>query len=89
MKDRTESIRRQLGGVFADKDQTYFSCGKDWWSIAYLPKYPEKTAADVMVFGCPSKNRFSITGNLESLIPTTLNFCTFGDLCDYLKEGLE
>ena len=88
MNNREPGIRHSLGGVFADKENTYWSCGRDWWSLAYMPKYPEKTAADVVAFGIPSKHKFSLTGNFQALIPTTIEFCTFGDMCDYL-EGCE
>lgn len=87
MKNREEAIRHELGGVFADKENSYFNCGNDWWSVAYLPKYPESTAADVIIYGNPSQHRFSITGNLQSMIPTIIRFNTFGDLCDYLREA--
>lgn len=87
VKRRADELRRRLGGVFADEKNTYFSFGRDWWSIAYSPKYPEKSAGDLVVFGSPERGKFSITGNLEALIPTIINFSDFDDLCDYLQEG--
>lgn len=87
VKLRADELRRRMGGVFTDEKNTYFSVGKDWWSIAYQPKYPEKIAADLIVIGYPDRKKFCIMGNLEALIPTKIDFCDFDDLCDYLKEA--
>lgn len=87
VKTRADELRRRLGGVFTDEENTYCSFGRDWWSIAYKPKYPEKTAGDLIVFGSPERKTFSIMGNLEGLIPTKIEFNDFDDLCDYLREG--
>lgn len=84
-KEQKFNILHSLGSVFNDAENVYFSSGLDWWSAAYLPKYPEHTAGDVVAFGQPSKNNFSISGNFESLVPTIIKFCTFGDMCDYLN----
>lgn len=85
--DKHERIAHALGNVFwSDFENTYFSNGRDWWSLSYAPKYPEKTAADIVAFGCPSCHDFRIMGNMQALICTEIKFCTFGDMCDYLKR---
>lgn len=87
--NKHELIAHELGNVFwEDYENTFFSNGKDWWSLAYLPKYPEKTAADIVAFGRPSCNDFRLIGNMQSLIATEIKFCTFGDMCDYLSKEI-
>jgi len=48
MKDFKDKVKA-LGGDFLDRDHVYYSLGWDWNSAAYMPKYPEHTARDVMI----------------------------------------
>lgn len=85
-----DAIRHQLGGVFEDRENTYFACGKDWWNILYAPKYPEKTAGDLIAYGSVAHHDFVLMDNPPAgHIATMYKFNTFGDLCDFINRGKE
>lgn len=80
METRTESLRHRLGGVFEDKENTYASFGKDWWSIKYAPKFPKDSPEDVTVFGWPIRQEFAISTPNEPS-GTLRTFGSFEELC--------
>lgn len=85
MKNRLAAIRHELGGVFADEENTYASFGKDWWSIKYAPRYPEETPGDLIAYGCPLRHDFQLLAPALGLGGVAKRFHTFSDLCECTK----
>ena len=52
----------------------------------YLPKYPEKSAADIGIAYCFITGEAKMYGNLEAMIPTIKKFDNIGELFDCLDR---
>lgn len=80
METRIENLQRRLGGVFEDKENTYASFGKDWWSLKYAPKYPKDSPEDIAAYGWPIRRKYAVSTPNEPS-GTVRKFSSFEELC--------
>jgi len=66
--------------------QLVFDITTNEYTAYFRPKYPERTAADIMIVYNPAIAAFKLYGNLEALIPTTKHYYTFEKLLSDLRE---
>jgi hypothetical protein len=50
-----------------------------YYSLSYMPKYPEKTAADFVVYRNVFDGTMSLYSNLDAMIPTIRHFENMSD----------
>lgn len=55
-------------------EDLYFTQTLTQYSLLYMPKYPEKTAADFVVYQDIFDGTMSLHSNLDAMIPTIRHF---------------